>query len=606
LDILGATRRQEELLGRKTALHLFSDELPYRRVALAWLAERKTAEPNLLWQLEPVLGPSEKLLLTDSSRELGWEPGDEVSGLTMGAVWVGPESPLTIERARELSANDLVTWMRYVPATTGIDRGPSAEGLSRVLQQLLSEKTAELIESLSPGISETPYASVLVGLINGVNDGLKVESNRQSVGADSLFRFIDAVLKRAEGGGFQSEEFLDYGASAIKGAVADLLSDQSAWLTPLLSGERIRSILSPALSDPDPTPERETKSKSGEGGMDPPTIGLNSTRGKGFRAMLAMLATTWTSGEDGSEEVAISEVMATHGELAELFLSVVRVEPSPGVISWAGAYLPWLLTRWPKPAEDPMAVLLPTSPELGPRWESVFVTYLVFRPQFLDLGETLLAQYDLAVTRLSSGHEFPYLGEHADRLLIHIMRFAWGQTSPEVWRPLLMRALDAADESSSGSAISTLAYAAAREELELQSGVVLPILRTRLRLSVGKSELGAWANLLLAMNLPLHEAGTYLLDLVSRGAVADVENLLTYLNQEAHQGSEIGARIVSRAARTGLLSSPWAVEDELLRSTIRNYSKQFADEMRVTVDALGESGKFSVEPEALLVYGDRG
>lgn len=42
LAITSAKRRQEEMLGRPTALHLFSDELPFRRLASAWLAEQKT------------------------------------------------------------------------------------------------------------------------------------------------------------------------------------------------------------------------------------------------------------------------------------------------------------------------------------------------------------------------------------------------------------------------------------------------------------------------------------------------------------------------------------------------------------------------------------
>jgi hypothetical protein len=48
LDISSATRRHDELLARETALHLFSDQLPFRRLALAWLAERKTAGPSAL------------------------------------------------------------------------------------------------------------------------------------------------------------------------------------------------------------------------------------------------------------------------------------------------------------------------------------------------------------------------------------------------------------------------------------------------------------------------------------------------------------------------------------------------------------------------------
>jgi hypothetical protein len=43
LAIASAKRRHEDVLGRPTALHLFSDELPFRRLASAWLAEQKTA-----------------------------------------------------------------------------------------------------------------------------------------------------------------------------------------------------------------------------------------------------------------------------------------------------------------------------------------------------------------------------------------------------------------------------------------------------------------------------------------------------------------------------------------------------------------------------------
>src|SRR3954454_18090883 len=47
LEISAAARMHDELLGRSTALHLFSDLLPFRRWATGWLAEQKTAvEPE--------------------------------------------------------------------------------------------------------------------------------------------------------------------------------------------------------------------------------------------------------------------------------------------------------------------------------------------------------------------------------------------------------------------------------------------------------------------------------------------------------------------------------------------------------------------------------
>jgi hypothetical protein len=58
LDVLAAGKIHDELLGRSTALHLFSDLLPFRRWALGWLAEQKTVrEPDpLLTTLEAWAG----------------------------------------------------------------------------------------------------------------------------------------------------------------------------------------------------------------------------------------------------------------------------------------------------------------------------------------------------------------------------------------------------------------------------------------------------------------------------------------------------------------------------------------------------------------------
>ncbi len=65
LDIAAASRMHEELLGRTTALHLFSDLLPFRRWATGWLAEQKTAS-----ELDPLLGILEGWSTEDSTGTL--------------------------------------------------------------------------------------------------------------------------------------------------------------------------------------------------------------------------------------------------------------------------------------------------------------------------------------------------------------------------------------------------------------------------------------------------------------------------------------------------------------------------------------------------------
>jgi hypothetical protein len=50
LDVAAASQMHRELLGRSTAIHLFSDVLPFRRWAIGWLAEQKTApEPDTIF-----------------------------------------------------------------------------------------------------------------------------------------------------------------------------------------------------------------------------------------------------------------------------------------------------------------------------------------------------------------------------------------------------------------------------------------------------------------------------------------------------------------------------------------------------------------------------
>ena len=86
LDIVSAARRHDDLLGRSTALHLFSSAFPFRRWAEAWLAEQKTLPPDALleelatWNLETAL---------TSLR--GWagnpQPGESIGeGLLLGQL----------------------------------------------------------------------------------------------------------------------------------------------------------------------------------------------------------------------------------------------------------------------------------------------------------------------------------------------------------------------------------------------------------------------------------------------------------------------------------------------------------------------------------------
>jgi hypothetical protein len=75
LDVASAARFHDEALGRSSALHLFSDHLPFRRWATAWLAEQKTAAPDPLF--EELQGWDEGAARACLTR---WTAGVDVSG----------------------------------------------------------------------------------------------------------------------------------------------------------------------------------------------------------------------------------------------------------------------------------------------------------------------------------------------------------------------------------------------------------------------------------------------------------------------------------------------------------------------------------------------
>jgi hypothetical protein len=109
LDVAAAARMHDELLGRSTALHLFSELVPFRRWAGAWLAEQKTpSEPaDLITTLETWTEDSAISALRDWCGPVD-PPGGEAlgNGLLLGRLTsTDLDDPgVSLQSARLLSA----------------------------------------------------------------------------------------------------------------------------------------------------------------------------------------------------------------------------------------------------------------------------------------------------------------------------------------------------------------------------------------------------------------------------------------------------------------------------------------------------------------------
>jgi hypothetical protein len=101
-DVLSAAARHEEVFERRDALHLFSDDLPAKRLALSWLRERKTeGEGNGL--LEELRGWSSERAVGRLREWAGMPPpAGEVLGQIRRLGVVRAEELGNEERARDV------------------------------------------------------------------------------------------------------------------------------------------------------------------------------------------------------------------------------------------------------------------------------------------------------------------------------------------------------------------------------------------------------------------------------------------------------------------------------------------------------------------------
>jgi hypothetical protein len=100
LDVLSAARRHDDALSRRTALHLFSDHLPYRRWAAAWLAEQKTV-PATAPLLDDLAGWDPAIARVRLEEWAGSPAGGEETG---DGIRLGQLSALELEDDRTLMA----------------------------------------------------------------------------------------------------------------------------------------------------------------------------------------------------------------------------------------------------------------------------------------------------------------------------------------------------------------------------------------------------------------------------------------------------------------------------------------------------------------------
>ena len=335
----------------------------------------------------------------------------------------GPGSPITPTELREMSVPDIVSHLRSWEPPSGEFMGPSPDGLSRALSEVVAENPSRFSEEVEQ------FKEVEPTYVRGVVSGL-----RDALGKDQLFSWgpilklcqwvVDQPVEPGErGNAFERNR----GWGWTRKAIADLLEagfQPGTTQVPFELRQEAWKVLLPLTSDPDPMPSDET----GQDRSEPDVVAINTTRGEAMYAVVRYAL--WVKENldkalESPERKASLDEMPEVREVLQAHLDTGR-DPSLAIRSVYGRWLPWLIyidAQWVKAN---LGRIFPPD-EASTRFRDVaWDTYVIYSQVYNNVADVLLEEYGRAagrVDRMGTGRRRP--ADPADHLAEHLMALYW-------------------------------------------------------------------------------------------------------------------------------------------------------------------------------------
>lgn len=352
----------------------------------------------------------------------------QLDAIDDGYSWVGPTSPKSAEEFEQIGPAATLEFLRTWEAPHGhlVD---TYEGLGRVLGEAVTKNPTGYVEHAAEFQALDP--TFVRFFFSGLEAALR---ERRAFTWEPVLDLAHWVLTQPreipgrKTGIMEADESWQW----TRGAIASLLEhglnqrtkeDQPpAAPLPFTERDRIWAVIEPLTHDPDPTPEHEEK--YGGDNMDPPTLALNSVRGKAMDAVIAYASWTRRNLDQLPEPPAMTfAAMPEVQEVLDDRLDIAQ-EPSLAIRSTYGTYFPWLHFLDPTWTNDALPRIFPDAfPALyAAAWEA----YLTFCRHYKALLPVLERQYTHAVKELAKKDSKKNRGASpAERLAEHLMLFYW-------------------------------------------------------------------------------------------------------------------------------------------------------------------------------------
>ena len=293
---------------------------------------------------------------------------EEVSG------WIGPTSPLTAEEISDMKAEEVLDYVAKWPPPRQEFRTPSPEGLGRLLEQTVQERSLEFsrfAEILSEKRAMPVYIShFLSGLSHALENDKPIEwlpivkLGEAIISADNISKFPKPSIDSEIGwkGAHKSIVSL-FGVGFVS----------SKYSVPWESRKTVWKIIEAVTNDDDPTVEYE-QDYVGEN-MDPFTLSINTVRGEAMHTVIKYAF--WcsqnldTEGAKTGESRMVPEVKSVLNRHLDL-----AVDASLAIRSVYGRYAPNLVYLDREWVQKNVAKIFPKESSQKAHWIAAWGAYL--------------------------------------------------------------------------------------------------------------------------------------------------------------------------------------------------------------------------------------
>lgn len=337
-----------------------------------------------------------------------------------GEVWHGPTSPNSLEEFTSMSTPQILSFLeRWIPKVGDFE--PSPEGVGRTLQPVIESRIPEFLAARERVHQLAPrYVRHIVDAIRGHvhAQGFDFEAYVDLLGYASLADSASVAARFSTWDESDEERGLPAARQAIAFALTDMFK---AKVLPAHLRDRVWSIISAIVEDPDPSVEDDERYTGDSAFGQPWNLALNSARGAGMLA--AFDYARWVKSYHTEEP----DLLSLAPELFEMLDRKLDpgIEATCAIRSTFGQNFVsiFALSRsWTRPAIDRIF----SDDNLG---ESAWNAYLVFNNLYSEIYDLIKDRYARATATVASqpiiekGHWDPTaaLGGHIAGA------YAWGR-----------------------------------------------------------------------------------------------------------------------------------------------------------------------------------